>query len=47
MPLLCARPQRVSAGERVVVDSTIDLGERIDVPVNYDLSVEFSGSARG
>ena len=39
MPLLSAQPQRVSAGDRVRVDSTVELGARVDVPVRYQLDV--------
>ena len=41
MPLLCATPQRVRAGEKIRVDAKIDLGSRVDVPNAYELEVEF------
>ena len=46
MPLLCATPQHVRAGERIRVTSAIELGERINVPVTYELNVEFEGHAQ-
>ena len=44
MPLLCASPQRVTAGERIHVLATTELGERVDIPLEYALDVEFGGA---
>lgn len=44
MPLLCANPRRVVAGEKISVLSTIDVGVRVDVPNQYELNVEFEGA---
>ena len=41
MPLLCACPQQVTAGDRIRVDSTIDTGGRVNIPVKYALDVHF------
>ena len=37
LPLLSASPERVSAGDVLHVEATIDLGDAIDVPVRYEL----------
>ena len=45
LPLLCSQPQRVAAGDLLVLHAVIDLGEEIDEPVRYALECEIRREA--
>eukprot|EP00322_Chrysochromulina_rotalis_P003758 CAMPEP_0115878034 /NCGR_PEP_ID=MMETSP0287-20121206/26550_1 /TAXON_ID=412157 /ORGANISM="Chrysochromulina rotalis, Strain UIO044" /LENGTH=106 /DNA_ID=CAMNT_0003333607 /DNA_START=216 /DNA_END=536 /DNA_ORIENTATION=- len=45
LPLLCSEPRRISAGDVLLLNATVILGEAVDQPVQYALEGDIIDSS--